>query len=490
MERFGPRTENYFRDLLLIFFARQRLILAMTLAVFVGAVAIAFVSTPLYSATASILLRSNEFQRSPDSVQDTELRAFRVDEQDLRSEREILLSPRVINGAIERLVNAGKIYADQLSVDGLRASLRIDVVPDTKVLDIELRRASASQAVEILDAILDEYMVERSLILNPERSSDFFANQVERFRTELGDAKAELVEMAAANSTANPGQEIASNLVVKQRLQETLNALEIEAIQYREEIEHLDSVLADDQIRLYSFIGRNDTVSALVQRLVDLSIERGELARNYEDESRIVASVDKQLLETAAQVRREATDHRDSIATKLSIVEQQQDALREQIAQIDSRNVDLQIYEIETDSLNRELELIGQSFATFFRRDQESQIPVSLDGSVTMFYVSVLSPPHSSGEQVFPNRPLIMGLGLVAGFLAGFTLGFIREFVDHSFKVPRDVEQYSGLPFLFSVPVVTKSDQCDDGARLGTGSRLAVNSAQARKDPPGLAAET
>jgi uncharacterized protein involved in exopolysaccharide biosynthesis len=490
MERLGPRTENYFRDLLLIFFARQRLILATTLAVFVGSVVIAFVSTPLYSATASILLRSNEFQRSPDSVQEMELRAFRVDEQDLRSEREIVLSPRVIGGAIERLVDAGKSYADELSVDGLRAALRIDVVPDTKVLDIELRRASPSQAVEILDAIIDEYMVERSLILNPERSSDFFANQVERFRSELGDAKAELVEMAAANSTANPGQEIASNLVVKQRLQETLNALEIEAIQYREEIAHLDSVLADDQIRLYSFIGRNDTVSALVQRLVDLSIERGELARNYEDESRIVASVDKQLLETAAQVRREATDHRDSIATKLSIVEQQQKALREQITKIDSRNVDLQIYEIETDSLNRELELIGQSFATFFRRNQESQIPVTLDGAVSQFYVTVLSPAHSSGEQVFPNRPLVIGLGLVAGFLAGFTLGFIREFVDHSFKVPRDVEQYSGLPFLFSVPVVVRTAHCDDRMELDNASRFDAVERQAVQDGLGLASQT
>lgn len=475
----NPRTEDYFRDLLLIYFARQPLILATTFAIFIGSVVVAFTSTEVYSAEASILLRSNEFQRSPDTVQETELRAFRVDEQDLRSEREILLSPRVLGGAIDRLSAEGVPYAGSLSVTGLASALTVDVVPDTKVLDLELRRPAPEQAVEILNAVINEYMVERTQILNPERTSDFFANQAERFRSELGETKVRLAEMAASTRTADPDAEIQSNILLKRRLEERLNEIEVEAVQYREELAHLEGALADDQIRLFSFIGRNDTVSALTQRLVDLSIERGELARNYDDESRVVAAVDKQLLETAAQVRREASDHRDSLATRLETAEKQRELLREQIAAIEARNVDLQIHEIETDSLNRELELIGQSFSTFFRRNQESQIPTSVDGKVSLFYVSVLSPAHSSGEPVFPNRPLMLALGLVAGFLTGFTLGFIREFIDHTFKVPRDVEQYLGLPLLFSTPMITDKESCKDtAAETGRGPAPAVGAAQ------------
>lgn len=473
MDAIHPRTENYFRDLLLIYFARQPLILATTAAIFLGSIVIALTSTELYSAQASLLLRANEFQRSPDTVTETDLKTFRVDEQDLRSEREILLSPRVMGGAIDRLLAAGAPYAENLTVEKLMSAIRVDVIPDTKVLDLEIRRPKADQAVAILDAVIDEYLVERSQILNPERSSTFYADQTQRFRSELHDTKTQLVEMATSNRTADPKAEMESNILLKRQMQERLSALEVEAIQFREELEHLDAVLADDQIRLYSFIGRNDTVSALVSRLVDLSIERGDLARDYDDESRVVAAVDKQLLETAAQVRREATDHRDALATKLETVEQQQALLRDQIEAIDARNVDLNIYEIETDSLNRELELIGQSFSTFFRRNQESQIPVALDGNVSLFYVSVLSRAHSSGNAVFPNRPLIMGLGLFAGFLTGFTLGFIREFVDHSFKVPRDVEQYIGLPLLFSVPLVTSPGTCkrNEGGAAGADSQ-------------------
>lgn len=487
MDAIHPRTENYFRDLLLIYFARQPLILATTIAIFLGSVVIAMTSTELYSAQASLLLRANEFQRSPDTVTETDLKTFRVDEQDLRSEREILLSPRVMGGAIDRLVAAGASYADNLTVDKLLSAIQVNVIPDTKVLDLEIRRPNPDQAVAILDAVIDEYLVERSQILNPERSTTFYADQAERFRNQLQDTKTQLVEMATSNRTADPTAEMESNILLKRQMQERLSALEVEAVQYREELEHLDAVLADDQIRLYSFIGRNDTVSALVSRLVALSTERGDLARNYNDESRVVAAVDKQLLETAAQVRREATDHRDALATKLETVEQQQALLRDQIAAIDVRNVDLQIYEIEADSLNRELELIGQSFSTFFRRNQESQIPVALDGNVSLFYVSVLSKAHSSGQPVFPNRPLIMGLGLFAGFLTGFTLGFIREFVDHSFKVPRDVEQYIGLPLLFSVPLVTNAGACqrEKGDAAQSGLRSAASAVPAAQPVAG-----
>jgi len=464
MDTLNPRTENYFRDLLLIYFARQTLILATTAAIFLGSIVVALTSDEVFSAQASILLRSNEFQRSPDTVQETELRAFRVDEQDLRSEREIILSPRVLGLAIENLVADGFEYADSLTVEKLLSSLSVSVVPDTKVLDIELRRPTPTEAIEILDAVIEVYMVERTQILNPERTSNFFATQTDRFRSELGETKERLVELAAANRTADPKLEIESNISLKRLLRERLSALEVEEIQFSEELEQIDAALADDQIRLFSFIGRNDTVSALTNKLVDLSIERGELSRNYEDESRVVSSVDKQLLETAAQVRREAMDYRDALATKLDTVKKQQQLLRDEIAKIDSRNVDLQIYEIETDSISRELELIGQSFSTFFRRNQESQIPNSVDGKVSLFYVSILSPAHSNGNPVFPNRPLMMALGLFAGFLTGFTLGFIREFVDHSFKVPRDVEQYLGLPLLFSTPLENDKGSCKNRA--------------------------
>jgi hypothetical protein len=52
---------------------------------------------------------------------------------------------------------------------------------------------------------------------------------------------------------------------------------------------------------------------------------------------------------------------------------------------------------------------------------------------------------------------MLLVVGVLAGLVTGFSLGFVREFFDHSFKNPRDLEQFSGLPLLFSIPLIKES---------------------------------
>jgi uncharacterized protein involved in exopolysaccharide biosynthesis len=328
----------------------------------------------------------------------------------------------------------------------------VSLVPASKVLEVSLEWPSPTEAEKILDAVLNEYMEQRIKILNPANTSEFFTIQVERFRSQLDDAKNELVELATANATPDPEREITSNLDVRRSITGRITDLVTREIELEEELEYVDSVLSDGQLRLYSFIN-SEAMADLSRNLIELSVERGEIARTYSDEARRVAAIDKQILETSAQLRREASDHRGQIENRLDSVRRQIEALESEIERIDARNVDLQIQAIETESLKKEVELLSDSFSTFYRRREESEIPAVADESLSLFYVSILSPAHASSSPIFPNRPLIMGLGIIGGLVVGFTLGFLREFADHSFKVPRDVEQFTNQKVLFSIPV-------------------------------------
>lgn len=446
-----PRTENYFRDILLIFFARYRLIVFTALATFVAAAAIAFLSKPVYVASGSILLRSNEFQRSPELLSDPELKAFRVAEEDLRSERQILLSPSVLDSAIEKLDLDGVEFRPPITVGRVKKELSVDVVPASKVLEVRLRWGDPNEAVQILDAVLDVYIHRRAEILNPSDANLFFSTQVERFRSQLQLAKDRMLELAGEVSTPNPSKEIDANLILKQNIQQRLSALRVQRLETEQELQHLDAVLSEDQIRLYSFL-ENPSMADLSKRLIELSVERGEIARDYTDETRMVSGIDKQILETASQLRREASDYRQTVESKLETMTSQIQELEEQVQQLDTRNMDLQIQAIETESVQREVDLLGESFATFFKRQEESEIPTAVDAALSLFYVSILSPAHTSGSPVFPNKPVMLLFGVIGGVILGFTLGFIREFLDHRFKVPKDVEQFTGQRVLFSIP--------------------------------------
>jgi uncharacterized protein involved in exopolysaccharide biosynthesis len=456
LQHSSQQFENYLRELLLIYFARQSLILATTVIIFLTAAAVAFFATPIYSAQGSVLVRSAEIQRSPDAVENEDVRAFKVGEEDLRSELELLRSPAVIQGAVSRLVDEQRTFADHLDWLRIQKDLKTDLVPDSRVITIALQRDNADQAVAILDAILDEYILRRSQIIYPEGSIEFFTTQLDRFRQQIDDTEQQLTTLAAGAGTPDPSKEIEHNLLMKQHLGERLNTLEADAATLREDLKYLDKVLAEKDVRHFSFLD-NETITEMAGRLVDLQIERGKTARHYEDNAQAVTVIDKQILTSLKQLRQEVEDYRNRLASNLAANTEQQSVLTTHISVIAARNLELNLKRIEADQLNRKAELLHQSFATFFKRRQEAEINTRVDSAMSRFYVSILNRAYSTGLPVFPNRPMLLVVGLLAGLVTGFSLGFVREFFDHSFKNPRDLEQYSGLPLLFSVPLITEA---------------------------------
>ena len=56
-----------------------------------------------------------------------------------------------------------------------------------------------------------------------------------------------------------------------------------------------------------------------------------------------------------------------------------------------------------------------------------------------------------------------MPFGLVVALLVGFSAGFVCEYLEHTFKRPKDVERFLELPVIFSIPANA----------LGKGARTA-----------------
>ncbi len=448
-------VENYLRELLLIYFARQRLILTITVIVLVAAVSFAFLATPLYSAQGTILVRSAETQRSPEVLEETELRVFKITEEDLRSEIELIRSVLVIQAAIGKLVAEGYPGADLLDWLKIQKMLDTEMVPDSRIIDIQLKWHDANQAIDILNAIMEEYIVRRSEISYPKGSRDFFTSQLERFNRQIAENERQLSDLANETRTPDPNKEIENNLLSKQALEQRLDSLLTEEAALQEQVKHLDRELASEEISHFAFLG-NETISEMASRLVDLQIERGKTARHYADDAKMVVVIDKQIRDTANQMRQEVDAYRKKLDSNLTANADQQMTLRSRIKAVEERNLQLYTQSIATAKLNREAGLIEQSIATFFKRSEEAEINSQRNSVASQFYVTVVNHAFTTGVPTFPNRPVLILIGLLAGLITGFSIGFIIEFFDHSFKNPRDVEQYSGLPLLFSVPLMDK----------------------------------
>lgn len=457
MQNIGEQAENFLRELLTIYFAQQKLIITITLIIFLASASFAFTATPIYSAQGAILVRAAETQRNLNALE-TEIRTFQVTEEDLRSERELLRSPSVIRGAIDRLAADHPSLENTPDWQKLRQHLKIDVIPGSRVINIELEGGDPDDTVKILDSILDEYIFRRARVLHPEGTGDFFSAQLEHFRDQLKQIEDKLTALAREIQTPNPIGEIEHNMLSVQDLEERMSALRADEAAIRERTRYLDQLLASDEIRLFSSL-ENSTIAELAVRLIELRTERGNMARHYEDGTRAVAAIDEQILGSVKQLRQEVSDYRERLNSDLAAITKQLQALDNRRSEIDQRNLDLQSYALKSNKLTQEAELLRESYATFFRRRQEAEINSKVDSTASMFYVSILNRAYTTGKPVFPNRPMLLLAGLVSGLMVGFSLGLTRDYFDHSLKNPHDLEKFSSLPPLFSISFVDQPRQ-------------------------------
>jgi hypothetical protein len=66
----------------------------------------------------------------------------------------------------------------------------------------------------------------------------------------------------------------------------------------------------------------------------------------------------------------------------------------------------------------------------------------------------ILDPARMPEKPVFPNMKILFFLTLVCGINIGIGLVFVLEFLDTSFKSPKDIESYLGFPVLATVPLI------------------------------------
>ena len=104
---------------------------------------------------------------------------------------------------------------------------------------------------------------------------------------------------------------------------------------------------------------------------------------------------------------------------------------------------------IDSQRIGREINLFEFSQETFSKRREEAKTATAENVPSD---ISILSRAFPSNGPVFPKKTVVIPLGLLVGFLTGFSLGFLRQYFDHTFKKPSDVENYLGLPVIFSIP--------------------------------------
>ncbi|WP_027183990.1 GumC family protein [Desulfovibrio inopinatus] len=453
-------SEEYLRELAHMAFARKRIIIGTTLLIFACTILIAFFWPPRYMVEGKILVKGKKIEKSPEVLEDTQIRTFEVTSQDLTSELQIIRSRDLIEHTVLALAQKGEYYtkADTQgtklteAIEHILKNLNTDVVNDSNVIRVQLYGNNPSRELVILNELMRQYVMFRSGIFNPSEAVDFYGAQTTSFEKDLLHTEQELLRVYNKGGSADPKKDIEFNLQLKADLERQLDAFMTSEIEKESFVSYLNRMLDSEQVQFFSFIDV-PSINSLSEDLQQLMMQKGDLLRVYTPEADKVVYLDEQISHTYMLLKNEVEAYKEREQATLDSVRQQIDSYDKRLKRINNRLMQLNVQLIEANRIERKLALFEHSFDTFAKRLEEARIS-NTSNADNLFSLSILSKPYFSGIPVFPNKRTLIPLGLFVGLLTGFSLGFLAEYFDHTIKKPEDALRHTGLPMVMSIPIL------------------------------------
>ncbi len=458
----------------------------------------AFFWPPTYEATVRFLVKNDRVEPviSADQRSIRTIARAGVSEADLNAEAALLQSAAVLEGTVDdlRLDTLPRHWALELLEWPVRQAAalynayherpdatkrqqtvsllarRLDVEPEQKssIIQVRLRWGHPHAAEEILQKLSEHYVAQHLAVRRMADSQAFFKAQMERKRAELDDIAARIaaIRPAATVTMLMAERDMAARQVSdfegqwrkarasRDELTARIQALEQQLAQLPEQLTLEDRSIVNAQ-----------TLDALKARVLDLRLQRKQLAQKYAPTHRMVVQVDTLLAEAEAMLRQEedgtynerttgrnsAADHvRQEIVMSRAQLEalealdegmrRQQAAMQHTVQQYDADLEELRALDVERTAAEA-------AYLQYLRQYEEARTSDGLTQAAFANAVAI-EPVRAGSAPVKPNRSLLLKLALSVGLLVSFGVGILAEALDHRIHRARDVESATGLPVL------------------------------------------
>lgn len=498
------------RDGLRIVLSHKLLILFVFALVNAGAVAFLMRMPATYQSEAKLYLRGDlhELSVDPTGTGETLLREQPLTSHRIeRTEMSIIAStnlaemvvervgPETISGegakqetvladwlqASEELIRKWFKTGEEMDDPRLRAAQELmknltveETMNGSRVLKVTYRAGDPQTARMVLMAFLNEYLNKREQLHRNHLEPEFFAEESEKTYQQLTEEENRLealrrqwdIPSFASQRDSLIGQ-ISSLQAQILQSQASIKGMKVQA----ESVEQLlkDQEAKDRNEPASSTIRNNGVRQSLEAQLVQLQLERRQLAQDFTDQApqmkdinqriqgveQMLAALKEQPAAPTAVTPSGTISYQslESVRIAMKAEEARLGALQTERASLQEDLERLIEHETEFTRIERSVSLLEGEYHQYMKSLHATEIAAAM-GKVNQNQVAVLQSPtlpiESSKE---PMRALlILFFGLVGSVMLGVGAAVGAELMDHSFKTSEDVERYLGLPVLVTLP--------------------------------------
>jgi succinoglycan biosynthesis transport protein ExoP len=479
-------TEHHLlRSYLGILYRRRWTALAVFVVVFGLAAVRTFRATPIFEATARIMIEAD----SPTivSFQDTIETNRRANEYfqtqyRLLTSRTLakralmnsgLMTHRAFSTAAEGAASpdeandgdSGESPAESAAIRRFVASLTVTPIRNSRLVDVTFASPDPSVAWRGANAIVTAFM-EQAADTRSSATRDaasFLTQMLEEQRGAVAQSELALQQYRESGNAVSPGDR--ENIITERlvRLSEALTRARTDRIQKQTAYEGLRDGGSD--------LSRFDTVPAVrdnpvVQRLKievgDLQRRKMDLGQSLTDRHPEMIKVNAALEQAESRLRAQVVQLADSLRTEYESAVALETAMSEALEKQRAETLAQNRRGIGLDVLQRDADTNRKLYDALLQRTKEAGITEQLKSS-TARIVDTAEPPR---RPVRPNRRNDLAVGFGAALLLAVGLVFTLEMFDTRIKSPDDIARHLRLPTLAMVPVWKNPDVKDEASLL------------------------
>ncbi len=467
-----------------------------------AAAAIASRATPVYEASAKVLLETRA-----ERIADIEevVGALVVDNAVVASEIAVIRSEAVIGATVDRLGLAklpafggvdpslfDRFRAEALRLvpaladlapaalrpassppaassaerarERLRDALIVAQVGRSYVISIAARAADAETAATIANEVAAIYIerqvdAKRAATL---RAADWLTGRIEGLKSELAAADA-AVERFKAGQSVGDGQ---GAVVNAQQLAEINRALVVARAERaaaearRGQIAELTAARGEGAA---ADVLSSPLILSLRQQRAEVKRRAAELATRYGPKHPKMANVQAELRDLSAAIGAEVRKLVAGLDNDVAVAAAREETLAAELSGLEDRSVDLSRASVGLRQLEREAEASRRIYENFLDRWKETTEARNLEQADAR----VISEARPTRRPASPRKGAITALAGVGGGFAGLALVFLTELMANVFRTGTEAERILGRPLLARVPRLRVS-------RFGRARRRAV----------------
>jgi capsular exopolysaccharide synthesis family protein len=340
----------------------------------------------------------------------------------------------------------------------ISASIIVTPIKNSKLVNIGYMSSNPEFSALIVNSVAKAYIED---LLDMKMSSSRYAmrwltEKAEEERAKLERSEKALQEYQRTKDIVTLENRIA---MVPEKLSEVATKIAASESK-RKELESLYSKVREvtqnpDKAETIPVVASDPTIQSLRVQILKAEQNIGDMSKKFGQKhpTMITAVADLKVLKEKREqeIRRVV----ESIRNEYELARANEENFRKMAAQTKSETLSLNEKFIQYEALKRDTETSKQLFDAIVKKIKEQDITQDIR-TVDMWVVEKAEVPKSAAK---PNKAHNVLLGLVIGLLGGIGIAFFVEYLDNTIKSAEDVEVKLGVPVLGVISLLKSGEK-------------------------------